>query len=379
MNKFLFAIIFSVMSTAAMAQVSQPRQSLFKSSIPADSLSYLNPKDYIIGGVTVTGTKNLDKDVLITISKLTKGDRINLPGEANASVIKNLYNQGLFDDVQLNITKIDLDTIYLEIVVHELPRLSKFHITGIRKGEIEDIQKSLSDKGGKIVNQNLLSTTSAIIKKHFNEKGFLNTTVDIKERKDPGDENSIILDVVVNKKQKVMINEVTFEGNKVFTDSKLRKYLSKTRSRKWYNLFGSRKFKEDVYEEDKQNLVDKMQDKGYRDAAILSDSVWKHDDQTVNIKIKVYEGPKYHFGNITWSGNAKYSTDILNKVLRIRKGDVFSEDELNKRLTGPTPNNDDVSSLYLNDGYLTFNADPVQTKIYNDTVDLDMRVYEGPQ
>jgi len=380
MNKFLFAILFTVLSAAAMAQgPGQPRQSLLKSTIPADSLSYLNPKDYIIGGITVTGTKYLDKDVLITISKLTKGDKINLPGEANASVIKNLYQQGLFDDVHLNVTSINMDTIYLEISVHELPRLSKLHITGIRKGEIDDVQKKLSDKTNKIVNQNLLSTTAAIIKKHFNEKGFLNTTVDIKQRKDPGDANSIILDVAVNKHEKVMINEVTFEGNKVFSTKKLRKYLTKTRSRKWYNLFGSKKFKQDKYDDDKQNLIDKMQDKGYRDAAIISDSVYKHDEQTVNVHIKLHEGPKYYFGNIKWSGNAKYPAEALTRILRIKKGDIFSEDELNKRLSGPTPNSDDVSSLYLNDGYLTYNADPVQTKIYNDTVDLDIRVYEGPQ
>jgi outer membrane protein insertion porin family len=380
MNKFLFAILFSVVSTAALAQVSNQRpQSLFKSAIPVDSLSYLNPKDYIIGGITVTGTKNLDKDVLITISKLTKGDKINLPGDANAAVIKALYEQHLFDDVQLNITKIDLDTIYLEIAVHELPRLSKFHITGLRKGEIDDVQKLLTDKSMKIVNQNLLSTTSAIIIKHFNEKGFLNTTVNIKERKDPGDANSIILDVAVNKGTKVMINNVTFEGNVVFKQSELRRYLSKTRKRKFYNIFGSKKFKEDQYEEDKQNLVEQMQDKGYRDAAILSDTVTKHDYQTVDVKIKVHEGPKYYFGKITWSGNAKYSTDFLNTVLRIKQGDVFSEDNLTKRLSGPTPNSDDVSSLYLNDGYLTYNTDAVQTDIHNDTVDMELRVYEGPQ
>lgn len=380
MNKYLLAIIFCVSSLAAMAQgPGGQKQQLFRGSIPADSLSYLNPKDYIIGGITVTGTKNLDKDVLITISKLSKGDRINLPGDANANVIKNLYAQGLFDDVQLNITKINLDTIYLEIAVHELPRLSKLHITGIRKGEIDDLQKELTDKNNKIVNQNLLSTTTAIIKKHFAEKGFLNTTVDIKQRKDPGDANSIILDVAVNKHTKVMINSVTFEGNKVFSSGKLRKYLKKTRERKWYNLFGSKKFKQDKYEEDKQNLIDEMQKKGYRDAEILSDTVTKHDGQTVDIKIKLHEGPKYYFGNITWSGNAKYSSDILNRVLKIKKGDVFSEDALNKRLNGPTPSSDDVSSLYLNDGYLTYNTDPVQKRIYNDTVDIDMRVYEGPQ
>ncbi|HWZ03772.1 MAG TPA: outer membrane protein assembly factor BamA [Mucilaginibacter sp.] len=380
MNKFLFALIFSIMSTAALAQISsQPRYSLSKSSLPADSLSYLEPKDYIIGGVTISGTKNLDKDVLLTISKLSKGDKINLPGEANANVIKNLYSQGLFDDVQLNVTKINLDTIYLEIVVVERPRLSRMHLSGIRKGEIEDVDKLLSDKTGKIVNENLLSTTTAIIKKHFNEKGFLNTTVTIKQRKDPGDANSVILNIAIDKKQKVMITEVSFEGNKAFSQRQLRKYLKKTRTRKFYNVFGSRKFKQDKYDDDKKNLITEMQDKGYRDAELISDTVFKTGENTVGVKIKLFEGRKYYFGNIKWSGNAKYPSDILNRIFKIKKGDVFSEDELNKRLTGPTPNDDDVSSFYLNDGYLTYQADPVQTKIYNDTVDLDIRVYEGPQ
>jgi outer membrane protein insertion porin family len=380
MNKFLFAILFSIMSTAALAQVSnQPRYSLSKSTLPADSLSYLDPKDYIIGGITITGTKYLDKDVLLQISKLNKGDRINLPGEANANVIKNLYQQNLFDDVQLNITKINQDTIYLEIAVVERPRLSRMHITGIRKGEIEDVQKLLADKNAKIVNQNLLSTTTAIIKKHFNEKGFMNTTVTIKQKKDPGDANSVILDVKIDKKQKVMITEVTFQGNTAFSQKKLRKYLSKTRVKRWYNLFGSKKFKEDKYEEDKQNLITKMQDNGYRDAELLSDTVFKTGENTVGVRIKLFEGHKYYFGNIKWSGNAKYASALLNRILKIKKGDVFSEDELNKRLTGPTPNSDDVSSFYLNDGYLTYQADPVQTKIYHDTVDIDLRVYEGPQ
>jgi len=379
MNKFLFTILFAIISSVALAQVSnQTRPSLTK-SIPADSLSYLNPRDYIIGGITVSGTKYLDKDVLVQISKLSKGDKINLPGEQNAVVVKRMYDQGLFDDVQLYITKVNLDTIYLEIAVVERPRLSRLHITGIRKGEIEDLQKKLSDKNSKIVNENLLSTTTAIIKKHFNEKGFLNTSVDIKQRKDPGDANSVILDVAVDKKQKVRINSVQFEGNTAFSTKKLRQYLKKTRQRRWYNVFGSKKFLQEKYDEDKQNLVEKMQDKGYRDAEIIKDSVWKNDDKTVNVKIKVFEGHKYYFGNINWSGNARYPSVLLNKLLRVKKGDVFSEEELNKRLQGPTPNNDDVSTLYLDGGYLTYNADPVQTKIYNDTVDLDIRIYEGPQ
>ena len=377
MYKIFITVFLSLASTVVVAQVSgQPGAG---SSIPVDSLSYLNPKEYIVGGISVSGTKYLDKDILIQIAKLNKGDKISIPGDANANVIKNLFAQGLFDDVKLYYTKINLDTIYLEIAVKELPRLSRMHILGIRKGEVEDIQKKLSDKTGKIVNENLLSTTSAIIKKHFNEKGFLNTTVTMKQRPDPGDANSVVLDVIVDKKEKVKINEVLFEGNKAFSANKLRKFLKKTRERKWYNLFGSKKFKNDVYEEDKQTLVEKMQAEGYRDAAIVSDSVWKNDEQTVNVKIKVYEGPKYYFGKVTWSGNARYPTTVLERILRVKKGDVFSEEELSKRLNGPTPNGDDINSLYLNDGYLTFSADPVQTRVYNDTVDVNVRIYEGAQ
>src|ERR1700761_1950024 len=215
MNKFFLTILLSVFSVVAMAQL--PRSFTAPRPIPVDSLNYLNPKDYIIGGVTVTGSKNLDKDVLLTISKLNKGDKINLPGEANAKVIKDMYAQNIFDDVQLYITKLNGDTVYLEIAVKELPRLSRMHITGIRKGEIEDIQKQLNDRTGKIVNQNLLTTTTNTIKKYLGDKGFLNTTVAIKEREDPGDANSLILDVAVDKHKKVMINSVTFEGNKDFS------------------------------------------------------------------------------------------------------------------------------------------------------------------
>ncbi|MGI4021413.1 MAG: outer membrane protein assembly factor BamA [Janthinobacterium lividum] len=375
MNRYFLALILCAISSAVLAQGG--RKPATTQALPADSLSYLNPKELTVGTVTVTGSQYLDKDVLIKISQLNKGDKITVPGDATSNVIKNLWQQGLFDDVKLLYT-LRNDTINFDINVKERPRLSKLNLKGLRKGEVEDVQKKLKDKTGKIVNENLLNTTTAIIKKHFAEKGYLNTTVDVKERIDAGEKNSLILDVNIDKKTKVKVNSIAFTGNTAFKNAKLEKYLKKTKEKKWYNVFGSKKFLQDKYEEDKQTLVAKMQAEGYRDAEVLTDSIWKNDATTVNIKIKVYEGPKYYFGDVTWSGNAKYPTKILNTLLKIKKGDVFSEEELNKRLTG-SPNGDDISSLYLNDGYLTYQTDPVQTRIHNDTIDVDLRVYEGPQ
>ena len=224
MNRYFLAIFFSILSSAVLAQVG--RQTNTSQVLPADSLSYLNPKELTVGTVTVTGSQYLDKDVLIKISQLNKGDKITVPGDATSNVIKNLWLQGLFDDVKLLYT-LRNDTINFEINVKERPRLSKLNLKGIRKGEVEDVQKKLKDKTGKIVNENLISTTTAIIKKHFAEKGYLNTTVDIKQRKDAGEANSMILDVYIDKKTKVKVNSIVFTGNSAFKDAKLKKYLKK--------------------------------------------------------------------------------------------------------------------------------------------------------
>jgi outer membrane protein insertion porin family len=379
MNRFLIIILLLVSGTSAMAQFGRTNPSTAIKPAGNDELSYLNPKEYTIANTTVTGAQFLDKDVLITISKLTKGDKIMVPGDATSNAIKNLWAQGLFDDVKLNIAEIRGDSIYFEIAVVERPRLTRIELKGLRKSETEDIMAKLNDKKGKVVNENLLKTTTDIIKKHFNEKGYLYTDVVITQRKDSSEANNMILAVKVDKHNKVKVNSLVFNGNKELKDKQLKKFMKKTKSRAFYKIFGPGKFIQDKYEEDKLALVSKMHDKGYRDAEIVSDSITRHDDSSVDIKINLYEGPKYYFGNITWAGNAKYSTEILNKLLSIRKGEVFSEEKLNKKLSGPTPTGEDISSLYLNDGYLTFNSDPVQTKIYGDSIDLEIRLYEGPQ
>ena len=343
-----------------------------------EELSYLNPKEMVIGGTTITGAEFLDKDVLITISKLTKGDRITVPGDATSNAVKNLWGQGLFDDVKLNISEIRSDTVFFEIVVVERPRLTRIELLGLKKGEIGDVNEKLKDKTGKVVNENLLRTTTDIIKKHFTEKGFLFTDVTIVQRKDTAAANNMILDIKVDKNDRVKISEVLFTGNKDFKNKTLKKYLKKTKEKAIYKVFGAGKFLQNKYEEDKLSMISKMHEKGYRDAEIIKDTTYRSGESTIGVKIDLYEGPKYYFGNVTWAGNAKYSTAVLDAILAIKKGEVFSEKKLDRKLSN-SPGADDVSSLYLNDGYLTFNVDPVQTKIYGDTIDLEIRMYEGPQ
>lgn len=377
MNRFLIIILFLFSATASLAQLGGRPQGLQLRPHADDELSYLNPKEYIVGGITVSGTQYLEPDILIQISKLVKGERISVPGDATSNAVKNLWQQGLLDDVQLR-GSLKGDTIFFNIAVTERPRLTRMDFKGMKKGETDDIKEKLKDKTGRIVNEALKSTTSAIIKKFFHEKGYLFTEVNYEQKKDTTEANNVILVVNVDKKTKTKVDDISFEGNKNFKEKQLRKFLKKTKERSSINIFRSGKFLQDKYEEDKRTLVAKIQDKGYRDAEIISDSVIKKPTGRVDIHIKLHEGPKYYFGKVTWAGNAVYPTKTLNDLLAIEHGDVFSEEKLEKKLRG-NPNGDDISSLYLNNGYLTFNVDPVQTKIYGDTIDVELRVYEGPQ
>lgn len=363
MNRIFLFIIFLISSVSAVAQITA-----------SDDLSYLNPKEYIIAETTVSGTQFLDKSILVQIAKLTPGERVIVPGDATSNAIKNLWAQGLFDDVQLNISQTKGDSIWFDITVVERPRLTRINLEGVRKGERDALNEKLNDKTSKVVNEHLLKSTTDIIKRYFNEKGYLNASVAITQAKDTSQANNVIMNVNVDKGEKVKVGSISFDGNKDFSDKQLRKFLKKTKP--W--LVFDRKFLREKYEEDKRNLVAKMHDKGFRDAEILTDSIYRINDERIGVNIKLYEGPKYYFGNITWAGNAKYSASVLDEILAIKKGEVFSEEKLSRKLNG-SPNENDISSLYLNDGYLTFNVDPVQTRVYGDTVDLELRIYEGPQ
>jgi outer membrane protein insertion porin family len=368
----LLSLFFIFFVNAALAQ--------YGIRIPQEGeFSYLAPRDYVIGGVKVTGTKHLDNETIITISKLVVGRTIEVPSEATSDVVKILMSQGLFDDVELYAERIVSDTIYFNIVVVEQPRLAKTEIIGLNKTQTEEVTKRLATETGKIVNQNLFNTTKITIERYLAEKHFLYPTIVMKTRPDSSRVNYEILTVHVDRNRKVAADHINFEGNVEFTDAQMRKMFKGVKQRMWFRIFGPGIFKQEKYKEAKQNLIAKMQDKGFRDAEILFDTVYQIDHRSVGIDIKVHEGPKYYVGNITFQGNARFSDSTLFQLLGIEKGDVFSEEKLVTKLMGPTRSNDDISSLYMNDGYLAFNVDPVQSRIYGDTVDIDIRIYEGAQ
>ena len=381
MKRIYQLILMLLIGLPTMAQITRPQSNLRPPSLKINGLDldYFNPKEYIIGGTTITGTEFSDDETLVILSKLIKGERVILPGEATANAIKILWAQGLFDDIQLDIVKIVDDSVFFDIEVVERPRLASFDLSGVSKSQRTDIMEKLSEKTGKsVINDNLYSSTTNTIKRFLLEKGYFFTSVSYETVPDSNMENGMVLKVLIDKGRKVKVNKITFTGNKDFSSATLRKFLKKTRQQAFYKVFASGKFNKEKYDEDKLTLIAKMHDKGYRDATILKDTVYQFSDKAVNIDIDLYEGPKYYFGDITWAGNAKYETQALERILGIEKGEVFSEEKLEKKLRG-SANGDDVSSLYLDDGYLTFNVDPVQTRIHGDTVDVEMRIYEGPQ
>lgn len=370
---FLFLFITLSVTGTSMAQ---------QRGIPvgdSDEFSYLNPQNYIIGGISVSGTEYLDNDVLITISKLVKGSRIEVPSDATSNVVKHLMDQGLFDEVELYADAVRNDSIFFNIHVVERPRLTRIDIKGLSKTQTEEVRKKLNENTGKIVNQNLMNTTRNTITRHLSEKGYLYPDITMAPVKDSAQVNNQILVVNVDRNRKVRAHRINFTGNEDFSQGQLRKFFKGVRQRTWWRVTGPGKFKEDKYKEAKENLISKMHARGYRDAEIIRDTVSRYNERNVIVDVDLYEGPKYYFGNITWQGNAKFTDSILNVILGIEKGEVFSEEKMNTKLMGPTRNSDDISSLYLNDGYLTFTVDPVQTRIYGDTIDLDLRIYEGAQ
>ena len=370
MSKHFFIVIFLFLSVFTLqAQIKMGGDSLI--------IDYGNPQQYEVGGIVTSGTQFLDEAVLINISGISVGDSIDVPGEKISKAIENLWKQGLFSDIKIVATHAFGKKIFLEIRLQERPRLSTFKFTGVSKSEADKIREKIS-LGDKVVTENLLETTKNTIVNFYLEKGYLNTEVNIVSVKDSLFSNREKLTINVNKKSKVKVNSIIFEGNKFFKESTLKRAMKETKEKKWWKIFTSSKFIDDKYQEDKSKIVVKYNDKGYRDARIVSDSIYKFDENSINIKIKIDEGNQYFFRNINWLGNTKHTSQELNSILGIKKGDVYDQSVLDQHLF-MSQNNRDVSSLYMDDGYLFFSVTPVEVNVEGDSIDFEMRIYEGKQ
>ncbi len=335
-------------------------------------------RSYELGGVTVNGAQFLDNNVLLNLSGLIIGDKIEVPGEGITKAIRNLWEQNLFSDIVVSIDKIQNGVIFLVIDVVELPRLSRFSFTGLKKSDADDIREKIKLIKGKIVNENLIVTTRNKVQDFFVDKGFLNAAVNVEQKNDTTQANSVILYINVRKGKKVKIHDIIFEGNASIISRKLRKSMKDTKRKKWYTFYNTSKYIAETYEKDKAHIIDNYNSKGFRDAKIVEDTVYKHSKNRLDIKIKIDEGKKYYFRNITWIGNSKHTTKELSSILGIKRGDVFDQSMLDQRLQ-MNQEGRDVSSIYMDDGYLFFSVNPVEILVENDSIDFEMRIYEGKQ
>lgn len=339
-------------------------------------IDYAKPKQYEIGGITVSGVKYLNQSVLVNLSGLQVGQTIKIPGDAITKATNKLWKHGLFGDVQIYVTKIVDNKAYLDIHLKERPRLSKVEFNGVSKSQADDLRDEIKLTRGSQVTDEMINSATKKIKQFYKKKGFLDTEVSVKQEDDSLMANTIVLNFNINKNKKIKIKTIAFEDNKVFSDGKLRRAMKGTKQKTWYNIFKSSKYVEAKFDEDKKKIIEKYNEQGYRDAEIVFDTVYRNNDNTMNIVMRVAEGNKYYFRNIEWIGNSKYPAEILGMQLEIVKGDVFDQAKLDKRLM---MEDDAVASLYVDNGYLFFRAIPVEVQVENDSIDLQIRIYEGKQ
>ncbi|RLD61240.1 MAG: outer membrane protein assembly factor BamA, partial [Bacteroidetes bacterium] len=382
-----------------------------------EEVDYMNPVDYEIGGITVSGVKYLDNSALVMLSGLSVGDKVQVPGESISNAVNNLWDQGLFENVVITATKIQGGMIFLNLYMKERPRLGSFSFSGIKKTEADDIRDEIKLASGDVVTDNLLIRTKNIIQQHYFDKGYLDADVKIDQIKDSIRVNHVALMINIKKNEKIRVDRIYISGNTEFDDNHVKKFMKDTKekgsfrpfngienllfslvknavtfqfenmvedSRDYINnnirvrLFKSSKYIEENLNVDKINIVKKYNELGYRDAMIISDSTYRNPDGSINIALDINEGGRYYFRDIAWVGNTKYTDAILNRVLRINKGDVYNWELLNSNLSF-NQTEDDISSLYMNDGYLFFSAMPVEVAVENDSIDLEIRIYEGKQ
>lgn len=424
MYKFLIlALATSLVSFSARSQTPEPDTSI--TSVNVDLVNIFNqktPHKYKISAIKVVGNRFFDENLLLSIANLNVGDEVTIPGGDNFSkAITKLWGQSYFSNVEIYITKLQGKNIEVEISVTERPRLSRFFFRGARKGESEDLSGKTGLVPNRVVTENMKISAVEAIKKYYAEKGYQDAHVRINEKKDTVLNNTLVLEFYIDKGPKVKINNINFGGNTVEA-GKLKKQMKDTHEKSRLTLHPSfdkgflvqprrytfdeyvkekgfltysktkrildpyirlkltgAKFDAKKYADDKDNILEYYNTLGYRDAVIERDTVYHTNRGDLNIDIRMSEGHKYYFGNITWRGNTKYSDSLLSAILAIHKGDIYNLEALNKKLGKGGPEGNDISGLYQDDGYLFFRADPVETAVYNDTIDYEIRLVEGPQ
>lgn len=341
----------------------------------------LEAGQYTLADIQVSGKISYNEQTVVTFTGLEKGQRINVPGEEISNAIRKLWKLGLFSDVNFYVNKISGDSIFLELSINELPKLSDVKLQGVKKGKIEGLLKDTDLTKGKIVNENLITNTKNYIENKYKKDGFYNTKVAINVI--PDSTNTVKMVVNIDKGKKVKVSEIDFVGNTTIKDSKLRGAMKNTKVKSFMNpmrIFKSSKFIRDKYKEDLVSIIDKYKEKGYRDARVTSDTViYNPKKNTVAIKINIEEGRKYYFGDVKFLGNVVYSNQRLNQLLGVKKGDVYNGVMLQKRIDDPTdPDAQSITNLYQNNGYLFSNINSVEVRTENDTIDFEIRIVEGP-
>lgn len=345
-----------------------------------DRVPFDQGKKYILANVKVNGKISYNEQTVVTFSGLEKGQQIVLPGEETSNAIKKLGKLGLFSDIDFYVNKVEGDSIWLDLDIVELPKLNEVKFQGVKKSKTEGLIKDNGLTKGKIVNENLITTTRNYIENKYKKDGYYNTKVFITTIPDTTEGNQVKMLVNIDKGDKLKISKITFDGNEKFSDAKLRGTMKNTKQINPIRIFKASKFIKDKYKEDLASIIEKYKEKGYRDARVTSDSVFLNAKKTkLAINIKVEEGNKYRFGDIKFLGNSVYSDQLLSRILGIKKGDTYNGVLLEKRIADKTkPDGEDITNLYQNSGYLFSNVNAVEVKTANDTIDFEIRIVEGP-
>ena len=340
-------------------------------------LNYNEPEIFILAGVNVNASEMVDKDAVINISGLRVGEKITIPGSQISDAIKRLWKEEIFSYVEVNVENLVDNKIFLEIVLKERPKIADLIIEGVGNSQADDLSSKMKWKGT-ILTDAKKETANRIVQNYFREKGYLNANAEVVSSKHPTLHNFDNVTVKVTKGEKVKIHKIYFNGLANVEAKDCKKKMKKTKEKKIYRIFSRSKFVQPLFSADKEHVVEFLNSKGYRDAQLIADSVTAYDEKSIDLHISVYEGTQYFIRNLTITGNNKYSTDQLMKIINMKRGDVYDMSYLDRKLYYD-PNGMDISSLYLDDGYLFFNVRAVEIAVDGDSIDVELRMYEGPQ